>query len=310
MEKNLLYIMLHKACNCACDNCCTDSDPECSERLDYKVVKAFIDSTMEDKSLRQIVFTGGEPFFYFDDLKKYITAAKNAGKSISCMTNGYWAEDFNEGLKKLTELKNLGLGEIILSYDYYHSKYISPKAIHNAIMAANETKIETFLYVLNIKNHPMQEWMDQIQGIHKISNTLFRPCLLEGRAKKNLSSEECSRTITPDTQICQSQNKMLIKYDGTILPCIYPGLLNGGMEFGNYKETNYSKAKQKMDEDIILQTIRNDGFDPFIDFAKKERLIEIPEKITANCELCQLLFTKENILTFYEHFCKSIKKTS
>jgi MoaA/NifB/PqqE/SkfB family radical SAM enzyme len=298
MECNNLYIMLNRACTITCEVCCTQSGPDSVESLNFERLKKFIVSTTEDKSLKTITFTGGEPFLYYEELKKLISLAAGIGKKAVCITNGYWAEDFDIAYDKLLELKKAGLKELIISFDTYHNKYISMNTIRNLLKAARKTEIAYYLTTLITKENSLGDLINQLEEYLTDSSVKVTPCLPIGNAKDNLDEKEYIRSIKPESQFCHFTNKMLIKYDGTILPCTSPGILYSGLHIGNYEDMDYKEAKHRIEEDYVVNAIRKQGFDNLLD-QSAEMGITIPNQIVSCCELCSLLFSKENAEYFY-----------
>ncbi|MGB8451394.1 MAG: radical SAM protein [Anaerocolumna sp.] len=302
---NNLYIMLNRACSGVCEICCTESDPKCKERLNYESVKKFILSTSRDKELKKITFTGGEPFVYYEDLKQYIAYTKEIGKNAVCYTNGFWAASYEEAYTKLVELKKSGLKELIVSFDYYHNKHIKAGNIRNIFQAAEKIGIAYYLSMIKTKKHSIGDIINRLDEDISDSSVLVNPCLPVGNAKIYLKEEDFIRNLIPENLSCYVKHRILLKYDGTILPCISPAMLNAGIRIGNYENMDFPEAKQIIEKDCLLNVIRNQGFDNLIDIAKNEFGIKIPEKIISTCELCAILFNRENADKFYD----SIKET-
>ena len=58
----------------------------------------------------------------------------------------------------------------------------------------------------------------------------------------------------------------------------------------------------------ILYVLRNFGFNFFVDIARTELAMELPECVICSCELCELFFRKENILKFMPYVKKKINE--
>ena len=137
LKGSLLVLMVTLGCNLECPHCCLDCNrskidqhiPE-QDMCDYilDAHKANIDS---------VVFTGGEPTLYLEDIYKPMALAKSLGIYIDLRSNG---QLLNGNLKKL---KEHGLCRLGLSFDSYHN--IKKDIITNAIKSAQDLDIEVYL---------------------------------------------------------------------------------------------------------------------------------------------------------------------
>lgn len=107
---------------------------------------------------KKVVFTGGEPFLVFENLKKAINCAKENGLKTGVVTSGYWAKTKNITREYLMTLKGLDL--IAVSMDKYHQEYVSMKNIENILAVAKELGIRTGLIAVA----PREEQIDYLVG--------------------------------------------------------------------------------------------------------------------------------------------------
>src|SRR2546421_2475345 len=91
IEPEILTILGTYKCTAACENCCFDSNPYLTKRLDLDRIIGFIDEGARFPSCKIVVFSGGECFLLRDDLNKAVARATSLGLSTRCVTNGYWA---------------------------------------------------------------------------------------------------------------------------------------------------------------------------------------------------------------------------
>lgn len=90
-------------------------------------------------NIESVVFTGGEPTLYLEDIYKPMTLAKSLGMYVDLRSNG---QLLNGNLKKL---KEHGLNRLGLSYDRYHSINLRKCVVINAIKSAQDLDIEVYL---------------------------------------------------------------------------------------------------------------------------------------------------------------------
>lgn len=139
----ILTILPTHKCTASCKNCCFGCTPKIKHKMSYDEIIYHIDHAVEIyPSLKVCVFTGGECFLLGDDLDKCISYATKLGLSTRVVTNGYWADSYDNAYKRLSTLVNNGLKEINFSTGDEHQEYVDFGNIINGIKAALELKIE------------------------------------------------------------------------------------------------------------------------------------------------------------------------
>lgn len=81
-------------------------------------------------------FIGGEPFIHLDLLKEGIKHAKQIGLGANIITNSFWATSEELALRRLRQLKEIGLDRLALSVDPFHCDYVPLDHVRNAFRAA------------------------------------------------------------------------------------------------------------------------------------------------------------------------------
>ncbi len=67
--------------------------PKCNESLEVNFIKKYIDSAVGDKYLRNISFTGGEPFLDYNLLLELVEYTTKKGFNATTITNCFWCHD-------------------------------------------------------------------------------------------------------------------------------------------------------------------------------------------------------------------------
>lgn len=147
IHPHVLTILATYRCTAACENCCFESNPNLRKRLSYKNLIQIIDEVAKFKSLKMVVFSGGECFLLGNDLLKAVKHCASLGLLTRCVSNGYWAKSINIGKKKLGELVANGLTEINISTGDFHQKFVSQKTVINAATLGLEMGINTLVVV-------------------------------------------------------------------------------------------------------------------------------------------------------------------
>ena len=299
MKYTTLGFTIHRKCSASCKMCCFESTPGCKEKLDTDSIKKYILSTKENTELAAISFTGGEPFLEYDILKDLIAFTSSNGKMPTCITNGYWASEYDITLEKLKELKTLGLKRLNVSYDNFHKEYVRIGNIINILNAAKYLGIPTFLGMVRSKNDNVGILIDELGDSLTNVNIQIYSCFPVGGAKKVLDESDYIRNIKSEHLSCPYNGYLAVSYDGKIYPCCSQLVVDTELFVGNYSDVDYANTLKKIKNNGILYILRNYGLDFFIDVAKKELSIDVPGFVTSPCELCAIFFTKDNINKFY-----------
>lgn len=304
---NTLGFTIHRACNASCSICCFSSEPSCKEKLNVERMKEYIDESKGIEEITTIAFTGGEPFLAYDLLMELIKYAKNAGKKVNTVTNGYWASSYEKAYQKLKELKEAGLDYLSLSHDAYHKKFIKTENIRNILRATTKLELPTSLAIVKVKDEEIGSIINDIGNDIYTASIKVGPCLPVGRAKESFSDEQFDRTIESNKARCAYGANLVVCYDGTIYPCCSQVIVNTGLGIGNFEEISLKEAMTKLKNNALLYFLRNADMKFYSEFARIKLGLDIPEYIVNPCELCAILFKKENIDLFHEYVMENIK---
>lgn len=134
-------------CTAACENCCFDCHPGIKERLSLSQMLTFIDEATKFKTVKLLVFSGGECFLLGNDLDTAIAYATQKGLHTRCVTNGYWAKNENKAFERLAKLKDSGLKEINFSTGDFHQEFVPQSVIINGVVQAINLGFTTVVMV-------------------------------------------------------------------------------------------------------------------------------------------------------------------
>lgn len=302
---NKLVFIVHKKCNASCSICCFSSSPDCREKLDIDKIKSYIDQSVKMKDITSISFTGGEPFLEYRSLLLLVKYATQKGKKVTTITNGYWASSYEKAHRILSELIEAGLQHLNISHDSYHKQYVATKHVKNLLDAAVQLGLATTLVMVTTKGETVGSIVDELgDGLYGTSLSIS-PCLPAGAASQY--PDECFDRILSTTGLrCVYGGNLVVGYEGTIFPCCSQVIYDAGLGIGNYTDISLDKALSKTKNNALLYLIRNEKMDFFIDIAKNKLGLTLPEKVVNVCELCSILFKKENIALFYPYIQERI----
>lgn len=121
--------------------------------------------------VENLIFSeGGEPFLEFDKLVKLMCFAKENFKNIIVFTNAFFAVDEKSTLRKLKILKESGLTNLNISYDYdkkykFHQSFIPERNIAVISKVAEKLNIKTSYSSVMVKN---TNWKERTKKLEKL----------------------------------------------------------------------------------------------------------------------------------------------
>lgn len=174
--KGVDFLLTFK-CPSRCKHCSYKAGPE---RIGYmKLVDAdrYLKELTDTQPIRSVTVHGGEPFLFFELLKRIMEKAKELEvPRRGVITNGYWAKTKAIAKKKLIELKETGLTHITFSVDGFHQEYIPLENVRNGIEVAANVGFEKvwvdsyFLGDPNSDNSYNILTRSAIEGLGKLEN--------------------------------------------------------------------------------------------------------------------------------------------
>jgi len=147
-----LTVLATYQCTAACKECCFECGPHLRERLPREVILDVIRQAAQFKTLRYVVFSGGECFLLHQDLIDAVALASSFGLSVRCVTNGYWAVNEQAALARLKPLVEAGLTELNISTGDDHQEYVPFQRVITGAMTAARLGIKTLIVVEGSKN--------------------------------------------------------------------------------------------------------------------------------------------------------------
>jgi len=116
-----VHFLLSYQCTYECDHCFVWSSPSAGGTITLEMLTAVLDQAVELGSVTDIYFEGGEPFLFHPLLVEGIRRAKDRGFSTGVVTNCYWATAEADAELWLRPLGELGVADLSVSSDDFHS---------------------------------------------------------------------------------------------------------------------------------------------------------------------------------------------
>lgn len=151
VQPEIVTILGTYKCTAACKNCCFDSNPYLTKRLDLTDILAFIDQAACYPQCQLVVFSGGECFLLRDDLVTAVRYATSLGLATRCVTNGYWAKRLAHGRRRLSALVDAGLKELNISTGDYHQRWVAQEAVVNAACLSVELGLASTVVMVELQ---------------------------------------------------------------------------------------------------------------------------------------------------------------
>lgn len=307
MRYKTLGFSLHRKCNASCDMCCFECNPNSKEVLDYKRIKEYIAESKEIEDIKTISFTGGEPFLEYEKLYDLVSFSKECNKHTACITNAYWAKSYNTAYELLAQLKEVGLTKMNISHDAFHKQYVPTSFVKNALYALRDLGIPVTLGMIRLKDEDIGGTINDLGDALYSANLQVFPCYPSGGALNSFGFEQFDRTLKPQNMRCIYDGNMVVLYDGTIYPCCSQVIIETGLSIGNFNDISLKEALKKTKNNALLHFLRTKELDFFMEYAKENLDINIPSLITNPCEICGLLFKKENLEKFIPYVLEQIQ---
>lgn len=300
MKYSNIGIVITRKCNAKCRICCFECSPSREEIIDVDAVEKFIESSRDEKRIETISFSGGEATLHMEVLKKLVSKAIEADKSVTLLTNASWANTMESAASMIKQLRGFGISQIGISYDEFHQEYIDVENVRNYVSAMKRNNMTPIIQTV-IGGNADLNWLQKL-GVSLCDVVInFIPCYEVGNASnetvgalpKDYDSREC---------YCRKTETFSVLYDGSVLPCCSPFAQKTILCVGNVFEQSVNDSMKKLNSNIFLKNLRQNGFGFFLDIIDAKGLnINYPERVNSSCELCSVLFSKDNAKLLLPH---------
>lgn len=128
-----LQIMMGLNCNFTCGHCLNDSGPGIRHAdFSAKDAASVIEAIRLHPQISAIGFSGGEPLLYLEKIQSLLNSIHQVRSldtlTVSLTSNGALINRFAE---RISQMK---IDQVVLSYDRYHSAFMSPQEFANAVI--------------------------------------------------------------------------------------------------------------------------------------------------------------------------------
>ncbi len=133
-----IHFLLTYNCNYECDHCFLYCGPHASGTFTLARLKETFAQIEKIGSIESAYFEGGEPFLYYPPMLEGLRIAKDMGLKTGIVTNSYWAQTEDDAKLWLEPLVSLGISDLSVSDDSFHSEDPEQSPGKKAVAAARE----------------------------------------------------------------------------------------------------------------------------------------------------------------------------
>lgn len=126
-----VHFLLTYNCNYECDHCFLFCGPHAAGTFTIGQIRRVLEDLRNIGTIESVYFEGGEPFLYYPVMLEGLRIAGEMGLQTGVVTNCYWASSAEDAELWLEPFKKLGIDDLSVSDDAFHSEKgrVSPASI-------------------------------------------------------------------------------------------------------------------------------------------------------------------------------------
>lgn len=196
-----IHFLLTYTCNYECDHCFVYSSPQVPGTFTLGQIKQVFDEIVKIETINRVYFEGGEAFLYYPLMVEGIRIARDKGLEAGIVTNAYWATTEEDAELWLKPLSQLGIADLSLSDDVFHSGGEREGPAKHALAVAKKLGIPVGVITIETPRVVIAKEQEQARGEPVIGgSTKFR-----GRAVEKLIQDLPTRPWQDFTE-CPYEN--------------------------------------------------------------------------------------------------------
>lgn len=309
-----LAILLWNTCSARCAHCGVESSPDDRTAVPHERVLELIREAGRIYSPGWCFsVSGGEVFLHYDRLCQYVAEAKRNGGYSTLITNCFWATTPERAEGMLQPLAATDLRKLGVSADSFHSPYIPPQFVTNALKAARKYGIVPHLRSVATRSSRLWHVLRQLEDAELwFTEFMEMPVIPDGRARATLAEDLFVQDTLPLGK-CPSAS-LTINASGKAMVCCNGGGSYPQLQIGDVTSHSLAQAELLFASDPTLNYLRNVGPAGCMQFLTDEDRASIEAKKYVNqCHLCIELFSQaqrgERLrLSIEERFTASVKR--
>lgn len=223
-----LVVETTNRCNARCAMCYQASGPKGSEMLgdDHLNIPALKRALAEALSIRTLAprfhLAGGEAFIYMEECLDLIAFARAVGyEAITATTNAFWATTPEKAVTTAARMVGAGMTSLEISWDHWHSPFISAFSVENAIHGCFLNDLPINLRVLGTKSEGYHSALSKLsnKAIGRLTQITAGPVFPTGRAATAIPRSDIYVTDGDLVGSCHAALNLTIVASGKVFPC-------------------------------------------------------------------------------------------
>jgi hypothetical protein len=190
-----------------------------------------------------------------------------------------------------------------ISWDHWHSPFISAEAVSNCLEACSEHDISSNLRILTTKSHSVSEALSFIRPeSSRLANEISScPVFPTGRAKHQIDPAEIYRG--DDLQgCCHHMLNLTVNALGNVSPCCAGADQTEGLSFGNIRENTIDEIASYMQHSSLLRVLVFQGVGALRPILERAG-ISLGDEFANICHMCFEIFSRpERYETIHDYF--------
>jgi organic radical activating enzyme len=254
-------LLLTYHCQASCAHCILRAGPDRHEEVNLEEARDWIRqiAAYRDGYVRVLSLTGGEPFSNRTRLRTTVEYAAGFGLRISVTSNAFWATTAEKALRTLRSLP--GISFLSLSTDAYHQEYVPFENVRNALRAAAEWDIPTYVTVItdNRSDPAFQRVQAELLELTAPENVRTGLTFPVGRAADMKEGLHHVLAAEPCPEVCQAASSPCIFPDGRVYGCIGPLFELGEHQplfLGNARDHSVAEIFDRSEANAVLHALR------------------------------------------------------
>ena len=306
-------------CQSSCLHCIVEAGPKRREFIPLHDVHSWLKqiSNYNNRQIKAIAITGGEPFSNLEYLTSIVKKAFSLSLLVTAVSNAYWATSYETALSILKNLPEISV--LTFSTDIYHQRVIPLQRIKNAIRAAQELGRRYSIAVcvgseMDDATINTLKYLSEFAPLEVINTANIFPV---GRARTLVECKNYPFSTIPPKAACSMAHAPVILVDGSVIACFGPiiGIKSDHpLYLGNLYKESLSDILDRAEMNPILHIIRVWGPYKLIEMVKKEGFRDcLPDKYVTDsiCCICYDFFKElpqnEKLKVFLDKLKKDLE---
>lgn len=178
-----VHFLLTYTCNFECDHCFVYSSPRVKGTFTLNQIKGVFEELIKIGTIQQVYFEGGEAFLFYPFMIEGIRIARDKGFEVGIVTDAYWATTEEDAELWLKPLFELGISDLSLSDDSFHSEDGEESPVKHALAAARRLGMPVSVISVEEPRVEIEEDKEVAKGEPVIGGSI----MFKGRAVEKLT---------------------------------------------------------------------------------------------------------------------------